>query len=765
MARKKKANPTGGAEDVVTSTEVGSQPVEKSGEDPQTGKNVAAKAAPKSQPAPKGQPAPAGAAPKGTDEPAPKSKNKKRKNRNKNQNLQEQRKSLYAKMAKSVEELCKEIFEGVEGVEDKKKRLHEMIDELATAIDLQQKLDKEKQAMALEANLKLEEAEVPHPAGEVWSQVKSKPQNKEGIKKWTDDMNALVETLHKAEVDAIKNISKQKNLQQQSNMMQKLIKAKKARDPNAVITAHVPFMTNVDVSADLMSVLFYPLWLARKLERQHSVAFERKTPTSMSIKATTVEDLNKVSAYIQEINPNGTTSVIAKIALEKGAARVIIGRAGSTVRKIEEMFEVVVMTESSNTNVVILGSAKNVEKAQAHIQELLEENKNSANMETVYKPLFMARILLQNEAKLVKVLEKASNCHVKVALNPDNKEAGPNQSQLMLRGKPEDIETCKTSLDEVCDRYATAEVPIEASIATRLFGLNTRSISEKPKPNEDTRTALLRQLKHLRDHVVMAKLTDKMQVAAEKDKVEEYAKTLEDIIRQWKDLPEDVVETTSVEECAIQTLIDRKGQKLREVEEAWSVNISLEKAKRTIKYRGKRESIEGAMKAIKAIEAEIVAKEALLVTHEYPLEQRQVRIVIGVKGASVNNIRKESQVNAIQVVDKPTSLLRIKGQPESVQIAVKMIDEILANAKVAEAAKETVAAVSPQVVKPQPTEHKSKKKQQQPDVESVVSFPALGGAPKKSPPTPPEAETEEPAVLEETAETAEIAELVEEIVP
>ncbi|PFH34761.1 FUSE-binding protein 2 / KH-type splicing regulatory protein [Besnoitia besnoiti] len=157
-----------------------------------------------------------------------------------------------------------------------------------------------------------------------------------------------------------------------------------------------------------------------------------------------------------------------------------------------------------------------------------------------------------------------------------------------------------------------------------------------------------------------------------KEQVEAARTMLETVLRE-----EGYNESMSVSKEMTAALLADRGQGVRDLEEQFSVSISIERQNRCLVVRGNEAAVQTCLAALRERQArEFDEDKDDLVVERVPVRKDQISAIIGRQGARIRKIQADSGVESIRI-DDADGVAAVRGSAEAVAKAVKLIEEAL----------------------------------------------------------------------------------------
>ncbi|KAI1286796.1 Tudor and KH domain-containing protein [Halotydeus destructor] len=162
----------------------------------------------------------------------------------------------------------------------------------------------------------------------------------------------------------------------------------------------------------------------------------------------------------------------------------------------------------------------------------------------------------------------------------------------------------------------------------------------------------------------------------------------DDVVDYLLGAPEEVVKRLKIPRRSISTIVGRGGETVSQIENQTEARIKFEEDSdpniRIAVIRGTKESVEKAESAIQLV----LENQPVIFTEEITIPQHAVGSVIGKGGETIKSICQTSGAR-VDVAKKEKSAnsdalnsVSIKGTPEQIKLAKRMIEEIVAQSEV-----------------------------------------------------------------------------------
>eukprot|EP00820_Chromera_velia_P006996 Cvel_19431.t1-p1 / transcript=Cvel_19431.t1 / gene=Cvel_19431 / organism=Chromera_velia_CCMP2878 / gene_product=hypothetical protein / transcript_product=hypothetical protein / location=Cvel_scaffold1674:31-7079(-) / protein_length=821 / sequence_SO=supercontig / SO=protein_coding / is_pseudo=false len=495
-----------------------------------------------------------------------------------------------------------------------------------------------------------------------------------------------------------------------------------------------PKTITVDLSPEIASVLSELQSAARRLERQLGVVIEKPPTTgpgavqgksNRTLIVTGFDgDASAAVSHLRKLDFSGKTT----IPVDSKTASAIIGKGGSNVKKIEADFGVFVATNANQ--VTFYGPKAQVETALKFVQLQVDDQTSNQDV-TVRTPI--ARALLSQQGAPVREIEKGS--HTMVTIQKSSTEQtkivmrGRREDIQKAIGLLKDFEG-KQTLKEIPREKAVIaklfpaggrpegegkspppsggfrlhveyQMLRDATPTVTFLRKDDRIVLVGPGPAvkevQPQVEALLEKagfstlrIQLQREHIRLFSEENRALIEAQSgaaismsrrqgDKPpilevhgSDDAKAKAKAIIDKRMETEGHFDTSSISETAIDAMLRQRGAKVREIEGAHSVTISIDKKARTVKVTGAKEGVANAMKKVKALEDQ---KEETL-----QVEGAQRALVLGPKGTTIRTLRNIRGVDRVGL-DEESLVVTIRGSAEGVEKCMAKLKEILEKGK------------------------------------------------------------------------------------
>ncbi|XP_022182851.1 vigilin [Myzus persicae] len=285
----------------------------------------------------------------------------------------------------------------------------------------------------------------------------------------------------------------------------------------------------------------------------------------------------------------------------------------------------------------------------------LYEKANSMTAETIECPGWMHRFLIgKNGSNLRELIEDNEKVHVE--FSDDNK--------IIVEGPTNMIPKVIDSLKKAIECYVSTELVVDPKFFKHIIGKNGSNIN---RVKNDTGVIINISESDNNSNII--------RIEGRKDGVELAKSELEEMIYK---LENEVEKEISIDQRHHRAIIGVKGEKVRELQEAFNVQItfpsSVEARSNLVKIRGLNDDVNKAFKSLAKLAKELDEANYVL---EIPVFKQFHKLVVGKGGANIKKIREETDTR----IDLPregedSDTIKVMGNKEKVLIACDMIKKI-----------------------------------------------------------------------------------------
>ncbi|VVC39754.1 K Homology domain,K Homology domain, type 1 [Cinara cedri] len=285
----------------------------------------------------------------------------------------------------------------------------------------------------------------------------------------------------------------------------------------------------------------------------------------------------------------------------------------------------------------------------------LYEKANSMAAETIECPGWMHRFLIgKNGSNLRELIEDNEKVHVE--FSDDNK--------IIVEGPTDMIPKVIDSLKKAIECYVSTELVVDPKFFKHIIGKNGTNIN---RVKNDTGVIINISESENNSNII--------RIEGRKDGVEAAKSELEEMIYK---LENEVEKEISIDQRHHRAIIGVKGEKVRELQEAFNVQItfpsSVEARSNLVKIRGLNDDVNKAFKSLAKLAKELDEANYVL---EIPVFKQFHKLVVGKGGANIKKIREETDTR----IDLPregedSDTIKVMGNKEKVLIACDMIKKI-----------------------------------------------------------------------------------------
>ena len=295
--------------------------------------------------------------------------------------------------------------------------------------------------------------------------------------------NELVPLLDKAAVNETQN----RKDEMDHNLRARIATMKGYEDVNML---RGDVMKTVDICGSIpkgvREILFHPVWLSRKLEREYTVVVEKSHDTHSKNDGCwiggTVKDVDACVARLESMDITGRRSLI----LDGKSLSIVMGVSGSTAYEMEQEFGVAIYAPPGSVELTIFGSEQAVGKTLKKISSLIgfdpaqQQPAGSGAGDASINSLSSPNIITERvgcNACVAKAIRNFAGSNleekfgVTISINPDSEN--PREAWLVVRGLNEGVSNATQELGRVIkSKFAleTVEGPSKEAVEALLGG-------------------------------------------------------------------------------------------------------------------------------------------------------------------------------------------------------------------------------------------------------------------------------------------------------
>jgi len=375
--------------------------------------------------------------------------------------------------------------------------------------------------------------------------------------------------------------------------------------------------------------------------------------------------------------PAQTSAPPPLIRVDNDKARAMIGANGKNVQKLEAdtgtLIKVNLARREEDGNddeaiatIRVTGDKEKVEKARAAIDSFMK-NLATCLVEApadVVARLYDGAWAASKGASKGKGGGKAPTSKFGELRETSGLTVVRKTKGVLLLGEKADVDKWKVVLKECVEEASVA--PLTIKVNNEQARLWSQERCESLKESTGARVQLIRRGKGGENSIleVTGSQEDKDKAQAEIEKAHDalgYSETIEGV------LP-----------AATKALTLKGASKLRDIERKLDVAIVVDRKAQEIKVMGKKEAVEEARAELETA----IALAGSVVTKLVDIEWEEGGIVIGKQGVTVQSIRHSTGIEDLQVeTEGNKKRVMVRGSPEAVESALKMVQEVLEKAR------------------------------------------------------------------------------------
>lgn len=372
------------------------------------------------------------------------------------------------------------------------------------------------------------------------------------------------------------------------------------------------------------------------------------------------------------------SSFMLEVPIFKQFHKFIIGKGGANIKKIrdETQTEIDLPAEGDKNEVIIItGKKENVHEARDRIQKIQNELANIVTEEIQIPPKYYNSLIGAGGKLISSIMEECGGVSIKFPT------AESKSDKVTIRGPKDDVERAKQQLLDMSNEKQlssfTAEVRANPKHHRFLIGKKGASIK---KIRDSTGARIIFPTNDDKDKEVIT-------IIGKKENVETAKAQLEAIIREVNNNTESEMD---VDPKYHKHFVAKRGEVINRIsEECGGVTISFPRSTEIdstrVTLKGPKEGIEAAKQRI----VEIVGDLESMVTIECVIPQRHHRSVMGKRGAKVQAIthdydvqvkfpERKAETNG-ELVNGDTSgdIIKISGKREKCEQAKQALIDLV----------------------------------------------------------------------------------------
>lgn len=385
------------------------------------------------------------------------------------------------------------------------------------------------------------------------------------------------------------------------------------------------------------------------------------------------DHLKKLVAELKE------SSFMLEVPIFKQFHKFIIGKGGANIKKIrdETQTEIDLPAEGDKNEVIVItGKKENVMEARDRIQKIQNELANIVTEEIQIPPKYYNSLIGAGGKLISSIMEECGGVSIKFPT------AESKSDKVTIRGPKDDVERAKQQLLDLSNEKQlssfTAEVRANPKHHRFLIGKKGASIK---KIRDSTGARIIFPTNDDKDKEVIT-------IIGKKENVETAKAQLEAIIREVNNNTESEMD---VDPKYHKHFVAKRGEVINRIsDECGGVTISFPRSTEIdstrVTLKGPKEGIEAAKQRI----VEIVGDLESMVTIECIIEQRHHRSVMGKRGAKVQGITQEFDVQVkfperrgetngelVNGGDTSSDIIKISGKLEKCEQAKQALIDLV----------------------------------------------------------------------------------------
>ncbi|CRK92791.1 CLUMA_CG006242, isoform A [Clunio marinus] len=327
------------------------------------------------------------------------------------------------------------------------------------------------------------------------------------------------------------------------------------------------------------------------------------------------------------------SSFMLEVPIFKQFHKFIIGKGGANIKKIrdETQTEIDLPAEGDKNEVIVItGKKENVMEARDRIQKIQNELANIVTEEIQIPPKYYNSLIGVGGKLISSIMEECGGVSIKFPT------AESKSDKVTIRGPKDDVERAKQQLLELSNekQLSSFTAEVRANPKHHRFLIGKKGVSIK-KIRDSTGARIIFPTSEDKDKEVIT-------IIGKKEIVETAKAQLEAIIREVNNNTESEM---NVDPKHHKHFVAKRGEVINRIsEECGGVTISFPRSTEIdstrVTLKGPKEGIEAAKQRI----IEIVGDLESMVTIECVIPQRHHRSVMGKRGAKVQGITQEFDV-------------------------------------------------------------------------------------------------------------------------
>lgn len=355
-------------------------------------------------------------------------------------------------------------------------------------------------------------------------------------------------------------------------------------------------------------------------------------------------DVDRCHRYLTQLHQEMVANnYVAQVRIFKDFHKNVIGKGGATIRKIRDDTDTKIdlPSESSDSDVItITGKKSNVEAARVQLENIQFTQGNITEVAVEIPSEFHSSMIGAKGRLMKSIMDECGS--VIIRFPPE----GSNSDKVTIRGPKDDVLKAKKQLLELASekRETGFTVEVKAKPEYHKFLIGRGGCNVKLLRENTGARVIFPSISDSQDqqHIIT--------IVGRQDAVEAAKKDLEDKISNLERVEEI---TMTVEPKHHRHFVSRRGEVLRQIaEEFGGVSVSFPRMglqSDKVILKGAKDCVISAKERIEEIVAELDAQVII----ECIIPQKYHRTVMGAKGAKVQAITVNNNVN-IKFPDRPT---------------------------------------------------------------------------------------------------------------
>jgi polyribonucleotide nucleotidyltransferase len=420
------------------------------------------------------------------------------------------------------------------------------------------------------------------------------------------------------------------------------------------------------------------------MEECGGVSIKFPTPESKSDKVTIrgpKDDVERAKQQLLELsNEKQLSSFTAEVRANPKHHRFLIGKKGASIKKIRDSTGARIIFPSNDDKdkevITIIGKKESVETAKSQLEAIICEVNNNTEGEMDVLPKYHRHFVARRGEVINKISEECGGVTISFPRSTE-----PDSTRVTLKGPKEGIEAAKQRIIEIVndlDSMVTIECVISHNHHRSVMGSRGTKVQaitkdydvqiKFPDRNAPSGSVTNGDINETTNGDAIA--SDVIRITGKREKCEQAKQALLDLVP--------ITEEIEVPFDLHRSIIGQKGQGVRELMQNYDVHIELspqEKKLDVIKVTGAAQNVRDAKEAIaervKQLEADKQDRELRSYELKLEIEPDLHPKIIGRRGAIINKIRKQHdvQISFPRKEDAESNIIKIQGYESAAKAA------------------------------------------------------------------------------------------------